>query len=143
MNHRHTKLPVIARVFAAAWLLVWLTAQTICVHHCASMAFAQGKAAGGCCAKKSSDSAKGSSSSGAVVCGGLKTVKLESKTELSVSAAVVVTTVKLVLTLPLPEPHLDSFVLRPRRAVPRVDWVFLPEVSLGAAFRALAPPALA
>ena len=142
MNHRPAKLPVASRVFAVAWLFVWLTAQTLCVHHCASLTFAKNSDSA-CCAKKSSDPSKAPTGTGSISCGGLKTVKLETKTGLSEVAVVMLPPSLPVFVLTLPEIPADSAFADYVRALPRVDFVFRPEVSLGAALRSHAPPALA
>ena len=143
MNRRPAKLSVASRVFAVAWLFVWLTAQTLCVHHCAALSFAKQNGGSECCAKKSSDTSKAPTGTGSISCGGLKTVKLETKTGLSEVAVVMLPPSLPVFVLTLPEipagPAFADYV----RALPRVDFVFRPEVSLGAALRSHAPPALA
>ena len=73
----------------------------------------------------------------------LKTVKLETKTGFPEVAAV-----KLPPSLPVVLPTLPEVPTRSAfadyvRARPRADFAFRPEVSLGAALRSHAPPALA
>jgi hypothetical protein len=127
------------RVFSVVWLLVWLTAQTLCVYHCASVAVSAEEEAG-CCAKKSSAHSTSDPDSGMTDCGGLKTVMLQTNASLS-QIALAVSEVSLVSAFALPEPRPNEILLGSFRGVPRVDWVFEPEISLGAALRAHAPPA--
>ena len=142
MRPHRTQLPIVFRLFAVAWLLVWLTAQTLCVQHCALRTFAK---AGGheCCTKKASDSSKTPASAPSIACGGLKVAKLDSKTSLSERSPLILLTVMPVFVLRFPEVSADSVFADYVRALPRADFVFRPEVSLGAALRCHAPPALA
>ncbi len=142
MDYRPTKLAAAARMFAVAWLFVWLAAQTMCVHQCAALTF--GKNGGReCCAKKSSDSPKAAGGGGSAFCVGLKSVKFESKTGMSGVSAVMLPPSLPVFVLTLPYLPADSALADHVRALPRADFVFRPEVSLGAALRSHAPPALA
>lgn len=143
MSRHRLQFPAVFRVFAVAWLFVWLTAQTLCVHHCAALSFAKQIGGSECCAKKPSDSSKAPVGSGSISCGGLKTVKFEAKTGLSEVAAVIHPPILPVFVLTLPEVPADSAFTDYVRALPRADFVFRPEVSLGAALRSHAPPALA
>ena len=133
------RLSLAGRVFAVAWLFVWLTAQTLCVHHCASLAVAKSNG-GGCCAKKAP---KAATDSGDFPCSSLKTVKLEPKAVMAEFTTVNVVPFQPDFVLPLPATHLDPSLAHYVRALPRADSVFEPKVSLGAALRSLAPPALA
>lgn len=131
------RLSLAGRVFAVAWLAVWLTAQTLCVHHCASLALAKSNG-GGCCAKKDTKAAD----SNLFPCSDLKIVKLEAKTVMADFTPVVLVPLQPDFVLPLPATNLDSSLAHYVRALPRADFVFRPEVSLGAALRSLAPPVL-
>lgn len=141
MRSHRIQLPVVSRFFAVAWLLVWLTAQTLCVQHCALRTFAK---AGGheCCTKKASDSSKPPASAPSISCAGLKAAKLDSKTGLSERAPLIRSTVMREFVFKLPEVPADSGFADYVRALPRADFVFRPEVSLGAALRSHAPPAV-
>lgn len=136
------RLSLAGRVFAVAWLAVWLTAQTLCVHHCASLALAKSNG-GGCCAKKDTNAAKKAADSNFFPCSDLKTVKLEAKAVMADFTPVVLVQFQPDFVLPLPATNLDSSLANYVRALPRSDFVFRPEVSLGAALRSLAPPVLA
>lgn len=136
------RLSFAGRVFALAWLSVWLMAQTLCVHHCASLALAKG-GGGECCAKKGSGAAKKAADSKFFPCSDLKTVKLEPKAVMADFTPVVLVPFQPDFILPLPATNLDPSLAHYVRALPRADFVFRPEVSLGAALRSLAPPALA
>lgn len=129
------------RVFAVAWLSVWLTAQTLCVHHCASLALGKSNG-GGCCANKAPEAAKKAADSSFFPCSGLKTVKLEAKAVMADFAPVVLLPFQPDFVLALPATNLDSSLAHYVRSLPRADFVFRPEVSLGAALRSLAPPVL-
>ena len=136
------RLSLAGRVFAVAWLAVWLTAQTLCVHHCASLTLGKSNG-GGCCAKKAPDAPKKAVDGSFSPCSGLKTVKLEAKAVMADFTPVVLVPFQPDFVLPLPATNLDSSVAHYSRARPRADFVFQPEVSLGAALRSLAPPVLA
>ena len=133
------RFSLVGRVFAVAWLSVWLTAQTLCVHHCASLALAKSDD-GGCCAKKAPDAAKKGADNSFFPCTGLKTVKLEAKAVMADFAPVVLDQPNFVFALPAT--NLDASLAHCIRSLPRADFVFRPEVSLGAALRSLAPPVL-
>ena len=73
-----------------------------------------------------------------MLCGTVKLAKLESKTLLPEMEARPLFTTVVFLVLPDTDTGLsltDTF-----RGLPRVDFVFRPEVCLGAALRSLAPP---
>jgi len=101
MNHRPAKHSVAFRVFAVTWLFVWLMAQTLCVHHCASFTFAK---TGGseCCAKRASDSSKAPTGTTSIPCGGLKSAKLESNPSLLSGAAAMLPPASPVVVFTLP-----------------------------------------
>lgn len=136
------RLSLAGRVFAVAWLFVWLTAQTLCVHHCASLALAKSDG-GGCCSKKASDAAKKGADSSFFPCSSLKTVKLEAKAIMADFAPIVLDPFQPNFVLALPATKLNSSPAHYVCSLPRADFVFRPEVSLGAALRSLAPPVLA
>ena len=98
---------------------------------------------GGCCAKKAPDAPKKAVDGSFFPCSGLKTVKLEAKAVMADFTPVVLVPFQPDFVLPLPATNLDSSVAHYSRARPRADFVFQPEVSLGAALRSLAPPVLA
>ncbi len=135
------RLSLAGRVFAVAWLSVWLTAQTLCVHHCAALALAKSDG-GGCCAKKAPDAAKKGADNSFFPCSSLKTVKLEAKAVLADFAPVALVPSQPNFVLSLPATNLNSSLAHYVRSLPRADFVFRPEVSLGAALRSLAPPML-
>lgn len=136
------RLSLAGRVFAVAWLSVWLTAQTLCVHHCAALVLAKSDG-GGCCAKKAPDAAKKGADSSFFPCSGLKTVKLEAKAVMADFAPEVLRPSQPDFVLALPATNLFSPLAHYVRVLPRADFVFRPEVCLGAALRSLAPPVLA
>lgn len=121
-------------------MFIWLLGQTFCLQHCAKLAFTKGAHA--CCAKKTSDQTKSSSGEGKMLCGSLKLAKLETKTSLPEFATLPPSSITPVALFVLTEITVDLGLPISFRTRPRVDWVFLPEVSLGAALRSLAPPAL-
>jgi hypothetical protein len=127
---------------ATAWLFVWITAHAMCVGHCTGLGSVKN---GGhdCCAASNSGSSKTSESRTKSLCGELKLATLETKSTLGEPVAVVP-------PLPLPfflsllaESSVSSCTAAFLRSAPRPDFVFRPEVCLGAALRSLAPPSLA
>ena len=129
------------RLAAVVAVFFWLLGQTLCLQHCARQAFAKGTHA--CCARKAAQPDKAPAGGGTMLCGSLKLAKLETKTSLSEVATLPPPSFNPVVLFVLPEAAIELGGPFSRRARPRVDWVFLPEVSLGAALRSLAPPALA
>ncbi|MFO1452704.1 MAG: hypothetical protein U1F61_31345 [Opitutaceae bacterium] len=69
-------------------------------------------------------------------------MKLESGAGLANVAPVFLLPLQPDFVLALPATNPDSSLDRYVRSLPRADFVFRPEVSLGAAFRSLAPPML-
>lgn len=122
-------------------MFAWLLGQTICLRHCAELTFAKGGM--DCCAKKAEGQTKSPAGSGRMICGSLKMAKLETKTLLPEGAVLPVPFLAPAAFLVLPDTSVDGGLLVYLRTLPRVDFVFLPEVSLGAALRGLAPPAMA
>lgn len=120
-------------------MFVWLLGQTLCLQHCAKLTFA--KAGHECCAKKSEGQSK--APGGKMLCGSLKMAKLETKTLLPEAATLPPPPFAPVAFLLLPDTTVGLGLQVHLRTLPRVDFVFLPEVSLGAALRSLAPPTLA
>lgn len=78
-----------------------------------------------------------------MLCGSLKMAKLEAKTLVPEAVTVPLDIFAPAAVLALPDTSVDSGLQVNLRTLPRVDFVFRPEVSLGAAFRSLAPPVLA
>lgn len=123
-------------------MFLWLLGQTLCLQHCAKLTFAKGGQE--CCAKKSDGQSKASAGGGRMLCGSLKMAKLETKTLLPEAAASLpLPPFAPVAFLVLPDTSVDLGLPVCLRSLPRADFVFLPEVSLGAALRSLAPPVLA
>lgn len=138
---RRQKYSPAFRLTAAVAMFVWLLGQTLCLQHCARLVFANGGQE--CCAKKSEGQSKAPAGGGKMLCGSLKMAKLETKTLLPDVAALPLPPFVPVAFLVLPDTSPDLSLPVTFRTLPRVDFVFLPEVSLGAALRSLAPPALA
>lgn len=133
------------RLLAVVATFLWLLAQSWCFQHCARYRFTQGSAA--CCLKGSGERGQKSERDGQMRCGSLKLARVEAAAALPQLPQPGIT----------PEPsHLDYRASRvavestadldlavQRRGVPRMDFVFLPEVCLGAALRSIAPPTVA
>ena len=126
---------------AAVAMFLWLLGQTLCLQHCARLTFAKGGQ--DCCAKKSEGHSKRPAGEGKMTCGSLKIAKLETKTLVSEVAALPVPLLAPAAFLVLRDTTADLGLQVHLRTLPRADFVFLPEVSLGAALRSLAPPARA
>jgi hypothetical protein len=126
------------RLTTVVAMLLWLLGQTMCIQHCAQLAFTEDGHS--CCAKKSGGPTKSSSGGGMVFCGSLKLAKLEVKTSLPKIAVLVTVPVTPAALFITPEPVAEHNRPAHLRAIPRADYVFLPEVSLGPALRTLAPP---
>ncbi len=150
MRSRQTKLSPLLRSFAAAGLLVWLTAQVLCTAHC-SFGVCHGKAENASChdsAQPQPHHDEGDSptpahddSSTSASCLTLKTALVN-----GASLALVRPDLPVLYTLAPFALALDVTATEPaasfyRQAQPR-DWVFTPEVSLGPAHRSHAPPFL-
>ena len=138
----------IFRFVAVAWMFVWIAVQAACVQHCSAQAFGASRTASaagvhGCCAKKAAEKSSqptAPNAPGSSCCSLSKALKAESiDPDQALTAA-------LLFAVPTPQmPNLAStfVVVSPahfQRCCARWDWVFLPEVSLGAALRGLAPP---
>jgi hypothetical protein len=77
-----------------------------------------------------------------MLCGTLKSARMEATTSLSLPPETLLLTDGPVVWLIPVVARADLDLSTLLRQVPRVDFVFLPEVSLGAALRGLAPPSL-
>lgn len=124
-----------------AWLFLWMTAQTACIHHCASSSVSLGQESG-CCAKKHCAASEESGERELVKCGSLKSMirqvtggvlPLHDRTAWAPS---------VILALARWESNPGTPIPGVLRAAPRMSWAFVPETCLGAAFRTLAPPAI-
>lgn len=150
MRSRQTTFSPLLRSFAAGALLVWVAAQVFCFAHCNFGVGHGGSEEASCHGSvptqahhddgDSSGPAHHDESSSAA-CSTLKSALVGSG-----SAALVQPDFHLLYTLAPVALMLDMTAAEPtspssRQAKAR-DWVFTPEVSLGPAFRSLAPPSL-
>ena len=144
MGFRQTAWSPLLRSFAAVALVAFLAAQTLCFIHC-NLGGARGEpalpschvaASPGACHDKGDSSPQGPTTTTCFTLQNLVT---------SGDAPTLVVPEFSVLCLPaLPTPALDvsstELVASFSRQANHGDWVFTPEVSLGPAFRSLAPP---
>ena|SRR5688572_4862886 len=146
MNVRRNISPAM-RGIAALVLVCWSVALATCFHFCATRGcdrIVTAKAESSCeahCAKKNSNQQQESESPcGDSTCFTKKPLAAEKNVARVDQPSLILAflTAPLVLAFELPE---DADATFSRQALPR-DWVFTPEVSLGPAFRSLAPPAL-
>lgn len=142
MAKRSPKNSLLLRLMGAAWLFVWITAHAMCVGHCTGLGSAK-KGGHDCCTASQSGSSKTSESGAKSLCGELKLATLEKKSTLGEPAAFVVPVPLALIPYLLAEIPADSCTAAFLRSAPRPDFVFRPEVCLGAALRSLAPPSLA
>jgi len=135
------------RVIAAVVLVGWSAALASCWHFCATRGcnrVAKPSAETSCqahCAKKKADqSGKSESPCGESVCFTKKPLAVEqdiaSGSQPSFNLAYIIAS----LVVAFETPNLADAIVT-RQTHPR-NWVFTPEVSLGPAFRSLAPPTL-
>lgn len=150
MRSRQTTFSPLLRSFAAGALLVWVAAQVLCFAHCnfgvSHGGFQQASCHGSAPAKACHDDGKSSGpaqqdSSASVVCSTLKSALVGSGV-----TALVPPDFHLLYTLAPLALALDVTAAEPTALLSRQpktrDWVFTPELSLGPAFRSLAPPSL-
>ena len=139
MRLRPTTLSPLLRFAAAGTLLAWLTAVAACVTHCA-MGVGDSRASGTCC-KERAEGTAAPAAAPSFTCLVLKSALLTGD---GVTLAPPDYPVDNSLAFPGvliagAPPALIPAKLRETRSR---DWVFAPEVSLGPAFRSLAPPLL-
>jgi hypothetical protein len=142
MAMRPMKNSPLLRLMAAAWLVVWITAHAMFVGHCTGLGSAK-KGGHDCCTASQSGSSKTSESGAKSLCGELKLATLEKKSALDEPVAFVAAVPLPLIPSLLAEIPADSSTAAFLRTAPRSDFVFRPEVCLGAALRSLAPPSLA
>ena len=150
MRSRQTTFSPLLRFFAAGALLVWVAAQVFCFAHC-NFGVSHGDSTQPSCHASApsqahhedgdSSSPAHHDSSGSVACSTLKSALADSG-----SVSLVHPDFRLLYALTPVALMLDITAAEPispcsRQARPR-EWVFTPEVSLGPAFRSLAPPSL-
>jgi len=144
MRSRPTTFSPLLRSFAAGALLVWVAAQVLCFAHChfgasapmmenysAGLVAAPKPVMGGSCCPKPHAPSEGA------VCVTLKSALVGSTATTLVQPdfQLLYTLAPLTLDVTALEPTASFF----RQAKTR-DWVFMPAVCLGPAFRSLAPP---
>lgn len=133
------------RLLAVVATLLWLLAQSWCFQHCARYRFTRGS--GACCLKSSGERGQKSERDGQMRCGSLKLARVEASAALPLlpdpgiasEPSLLGDRASMVATVSTADLELAVQV----RGVPRMDFVFQPEVCLGAALRSLAPPTVA
>jgi hypothetical protein len=148
MTLRQTQFSPVLRSFAAATLLVWLSAQVFCAEICFSGSNASDAESSHCHAEAADSHHRDGDSSepshpcpcGSVSCLTLKQALLTSKAPAAFHPALVPLYTLSALVLPLET--ADARIHATFRQTKPRDWVFTPEVCLGPAFHSLAPPSL-
>ena len=154
MRSREKPLSPLLRSLAAAALAIWIAAVALCTAHCTGFSIAghDDAAKPSCHANNSAETThheNGDSNdaehcpSSTLGCAALQSAWLGGKAVTGIQPPTHVLYLIAPTALALDAtPAADTSSLIFRQATPR-DWVFTPEVSLGPAFRSLAPPALA
>ena len=133
------------RLLAVVATFLWLLAQSLCFQHCARYRFTQGSDA--CCLKGSGERGPKSERDGQMRCGSLKLARVEAPAalpllpDLGIASEPSLLGDRALMVATESTAGLDLAVQV--RGVPRMDFVFQPEVCLGAALRSLAPPTVA
>jgi len=133
------------RLLAVVATFLWLLAQSWCFQHCARYRFTPGS--GACCLKASGERGPKSERDGQMRCGSLKLARVEASAALPLLPDLVIALEPSLLgdwvSMVPTESTADLDLAVQVRGVPRLDFVFQPEVCLGAALRSLAPPTVA
>ncbi len=130
------------RLFAAAALLLWMSASALCIQHCAGLSFT-GRGLADCCSANKTGASQSTNPGAKAICGGLKMAKLEAKAALAEPEKTVSPAALPFPSFSLSEIHVGPHDVGSLRHNSRTAFVFRPEVCLGAALRSLAPPSLA